>query len=137
MYTCERAGHSLSCFFFFLMIRRPPRSTLFPYTTLFRSPRPHGLSRRRRPPAGRPPASADGLRLRIERLQDRCEGGEPLLRAGLDAGHPADAALELAELLGEHVALLELHTLAAHGEDRGAVERPRVRPDREVGPVLE
>src|SRR6266568_8997040 len=25
--------------FFFLMIRRPPRSTLFPYTTLFRSPR--------------------------------------------------------------------------------------------------
>src|SRR5476651_2766859 len=28
----------LSLFFFFLMIRRPPRSTLFPYTTLFRSP---------------------------------------------------------------------------------------------------
>src|SRR3712207_9448929 len=28
-------------FFFFLMIRRPPRSTLFPYTTLFRS----GLAR--------------------------------------------------------------------------------------------
>src|SRR2546426_7025044 len=26
-------------FFFFLMIRRPPRSTLFPYTTLFRSRR--------------------------------------------------------------------------------------------------
>src|SRR6266403_4835131 len=26
-----------SKFFFFLMIRRPPRSTLFPYTTLFRS----------------------------------------------------------------------------------------------------
>src|SRR5256884_9435335 len=31
-------------FFFFLMIRRPPRSTLFPYTTLFRSPL--GLTRR-------------------------------------------------------------------------------------------
>src|SRR3954463_13090105 len=28
--------HTLICFFF-LMIRRPPRSTLFPYTTLFRS----------------------------------------------------------------------------------------------------
>src|ERR1017187_10843025 len=28
---------SVGCFFFFLMIRRPPRSTLFPYTTLFRS----------------------------------------------------------------------------------------------------
>src|SRR5258708_28138005 len=30
--------HSFDFFFFFLMIRRPPRSTLFPYTTLFRSP---------------------------------------------------------------------------------------------------
>src|SRR2546430_12223192 len=29
-------------FFFFLMIRRPPRSTLFPYTTLFRSLRRAG-----------------------------------------------------------------------------------------------
>src|SRR6266850_6730125 len=28
---------SFCFFFFFLMIRRPPRSTLFPYTTLFRS----------------------------------------------------------------------------------------------------
>src|SRR5947209_13538960 len=28
---------SVSLVFFFLMIRRPPRSTLFPYTTLFRS----------------------------------------------------------------------------------------------------
>src|SRR5687768_17645583 len=27
-----------TCFFFFLLLRRPPRSTLFPYTTLFRSP---------------------------------------------------------------------------------------------------
>src|SRR2546430_13389498 len=27
----------ISLYFFFLMIRRPPRSTLFPYTTLFRS----------------------------------------------------------------------------------------------------
>src|SRR5258708_16559385 len=29
--------YPLYLFFFFLMIRRPPRSTLFPYTTLFRS----------------------------------------------------------------------------------------------------
>src|SRR2546425_7205832 len=35
--------------FFFLMIRRPPRSTLFPYTTLFRSP------------GGRLPAGLDGV----------------------------------------------------------------------------
>src|SRR6266511_3422345 len=37
--------YTLHSFFFFLMLRRPPRSTLFPYTTLFRSPpgAPHSL----------------------------------------------------------------------------------------------
>src|SRR3712207_9353263 len=30
-------GFIFICYIFFLMIRRPPRSTLFPYTTLFRS----------------------------------------------------------------------------------------------------
>src|SRR6266496_5664752 len=39
---CPRSPRPF-CFFFFLMIRRPPRSTLFPYTTLFRP-----LARRRR-----------------------------------------------------------------------------------------
>src|SRR5471030_520263 len=38
--------------FFFLMIRRPPRSTLFPYTTLFRSRPSRAISRS---PAGRAP----------------------------------------------------------------------------------
>src|SRR2546422_7391211 len=44
------ALHLHLLFFFFLMIRRPPRSTLFPYTTLFRS----SLLRRAAPysPAG-------------------------------------------------------------------------------------
>src|SRR2546427_8644434 len=48
---CSGALPILRCcsvFFFFLMIRRPPRSTLFPYTTLFRS---HSLPRA--PGAGR------------------------------------------------------------------------------------
>src|SRR2546423_11121632 len=35
----------MSLFFFFLMIRRPPRSTLFPYTTLFRSKERERFSR--------------------------------------------------------------------------------------------
>src|SRR6185503_20678620 len=35
------ANLSLFFVFFFLMIRRPPRSTLFPYTTLFRSIAPY------------------------------------------------------------------------------------------------
>src|ERR1044071_10027428 len=40
MYMNPLQNFSQMCpivFFFFLMIRRPPRSTLFPYTTLFRS----------------------------------------------------------------------------------------------------
>src|SRR5256885_8607380 len=37
MYITTITYVSMYLFFFFLMIRRPPRSTLFPYTTLFRS----------------------------------------------------------------------------------------------------
>src|SRR5260370_42604423 len=37
MYSFVRLAVSTDILFFFLMIRRPPRSTLFPYTTLFRS----------------------------------------------------------------------------------------------------
>src|SRR3712207_7628128 len=46
---------SLCYLFFFLMIRRPPRSTLFPYTTLFRSaasPALHARRQGRRSTAG-------------------------------------------------------------------------------------
>src|SRR3712207_8146622 len=52
-----------SVYFFFLMIRRPPRSTLFPYTTLFRSADPRlaldagvllRADARGRPPGRRP-----------------------------------------------------------------------------------
>src|ERR1041385_9451379 len=43
---------NLCLFFFFLMIRRPPRSTLFPYTTLFRSPRRSSFDRARRDDGG-------------------------------------------------------------------------------------
>src|SRR5690348_17609594 len=39
MYSLLTLSSLLLSLFFFLMIRRPPRSTLFPYTTLFRSPR--------------------------------------------------------------------------------------------------
>src|SRR2546430_10036948 len=44
------------CHFFFLMIRRPPRSTLFPYTTLFRSSRmmTSAIARRAPSSASRP-----------------------------------------------------------------------------------
>src|SRR3712207_8704286 len=55
--------------FFFLMIRRPPRSTLFPYTTLFRS----GVDRGRvLPPGGR-----------AQRRPHRCPLGRAAEQGGL------------------------------------------------------
>src|SRR3712207_8637501 len=57
-------------YFFFLMIRRPPRSTLFPYTTLFRSRRDL-----RRGPAGRPDDRPDDDGLRQQRPRCRQEFG--------------------------------------------------------------
>src|SRR5438034_8085033 len=51
-----------SDFFFFLMIRRPPRSTLFPYTTLFRSAPAH--------------ARRAGDRVRDRRLRSRSLRGD-------------------------------------------------------------
>src|SRR5215813_872102 len=47
LFHCPSACYNLSpyfLFFFFLMIRRPPRSTLFPYTTLFRSAGPQPVA---------------------------------------------------------------------------------------------
>src|SRR3712207_7270251 len=65
--------------FFFLMIRRPPRSTLFPYTTLFRSaPRrparaapPTSSPRRAGRPPARPPAGVRGSTGRRDRKSTR------------------------------------------------------------------
>src|SRR5437588_4982704 len=67
----RRLPVSRSPSFFFLMIRRPPRSTLFPYTTLFRSQPPKGATRkqegvgRKEPPpprAGRASGKRGGIR---------------------------------------------------------------------------
>src|SRR3712207_7388973 len=51
-------------YFFFLMIRRPPRSTLFPYTTLFRS-RGRRAADLRPPRDGRDPVGAAGQRVAV------------------------------------------------------------------------
>src|SRR5258705_9298159 len=60
-------GGELDPLFFFLMIRRPPRSTLFPYTTLFRSipalPGNRSAPRFNRSPAStNKPAGGNGFR---------------------------------------------------------------------------
>src|ERR1043166_61196 len=98
--------------FFFLMIRRPPRSTLFPYTTLFRSPhtsrrcpgrdvsRSGFHSRAPRRPAGRP--LDDELHERVARRAQQA-----LRRAGLDdsLARFRDRLRDVARLRGECDAL--------------------------------
>src|SRR5687767_16020809 len=85
--------HSLRFILFFLMLRRPPRSTLFPYTTLFRSRR---AGRRARPVRGDPRALADRGRVRGARREER--------QRGADTRHPRSARSE------EHTS--ELQSLA-------------------------
>src|SRR3712207_7695341 len=64
-------------FFFFLMIRRPPRSTLFPYTTLFRS---QGLAREGAE------AYAELLGTPFEYAQRAVREGQQLAREGTEQG---------------------------------------------------
>src|SRR5256885_11923398 len=53
MSSAQSSTQTFLFLFFFLMIRRPPRSTLFPYTTLFRSRRACGdTDTRQSPKAG-------------------------------------------------------------------------------------
>src|SRR5260370_30821875 len=67
---------SFSFFFFFLMIRRPPRSTLFPYTTLFRS----------------------AVRVRAGRVHRRGARAVQPARAGRVEGRPARSEEHTSEL---------------------------------------
>src|SRR2546427_4969802 len=71
-------------FFFFLMIRRPPRSTLFPYTTLFRSVpnlrRRSGSDARRRTLRTNAPRSA-GSQTKPPSPSPTSSGSEPRLRS--------------------------------------------------------
>src|SRR2546430_9977017 len=81
-------------FFFFLMIRRPPRSTLFPYTTLFRSE-----DDARTPHEARPLEAAQDPQL-VGAL-----GGSVLVERVVPAVRErADLVAERAQLVGEVLA---------------------------------
>src|SRR2546422_11595732 len=64
---------SFFLFFFFLMIRRPPRSTLFPYTTLFRSQEHRAFQGgdTREPPRCGSRAVVDRAHARLDQRRDR------------------------------------------------------------------
>src|SRR2546422_5301643 len=99
-FTMSCVARILLFLFFFLMIRRPPRSTLFPYTTLFRSRRdggrpseprgavggaPPGEPRPGPPPGESTVAAGGGRRVRAARAAGRLYRGDP--RGGGAARH--------------------------------------------------
>src|SRR6266571_9486725 len=115
----------LGCFFFFLMIRRPPRSTLFPYTTLFRSrdaPRaarapPESARRRDTRPASRSPPGTSWLSARRSGRSRRGELPPRSLPRRQDARRIA-----------------EISPLDAADREHGEIGRPRLEDLlREVG----
>src|SRR6266446_9763645 len=104
------------------MIRRPPRSTLFPYTTLFRSARASSRVRRRSGPAA--PGARRGPRLpgrsRVQLLEVGVLQREPLAPdAGEGHGHHDVRAVALD---ADHQALSEARL--AHA--RADLDRPRL-----------
>src|SRR5436309_15916369 len=100
--------HRLFLFLFFLMIRRPPRSTLFPYTTLFRS-----VVLVRREEGNH---AADRLRGvgRMQRREHQVPGVRRLERR-VERLHVADLADE------DHVGRLAQHVAQRRVERQGVV----------------
>src|SRR5215203_3170372 len=110
-------------FFFFLMIRRPPRSTLFPYTTLFRSKSTRSLLRLALP-----------LPLDQEAAQNLSRGRFRYLRNELDPPHlliRRDARGDEAEQLGLSQTVPLLHDDESLWHLAGLVVG--TRDDRRVG----
>src|SRR2546422_2380935 len=118
------------------MIRRPPRSTLFPYTTLFRSagiPLGGGGFRRRAGAVPAPPGP--GLRLRAHHGLDGdggpCQAGLPVWSGLDDRALDAAAAASAGRLDGGggRLASAAVDAAAAPGATRAAVRFRAVVPE--------
>src|SRR5260370_40328684 len=83
-------------FFFFLMIRRPPRSTLFPYTTLFRSIQELFVMLQ---PFSRVRALRDWIEIREETHRSALGNGANLNQFILVVNEPGEEASKAPELL--------------------------------------
>src|SRR3712207_9385890 len=103
--------------FFFLMIRRPPRSTLFPYTTLFRSRLPKVLTRGE-----------------IAKLLEQPKGTDPTAlrdRALLELMYAC--GLRASEAIGIEAGDVELEDGVLRARGKGAKERGVPRSEERRG----
>src|SRR3712207_401912 len=144
--------------FYFLMIRRPPRSTLFPYTTLFRSPHlvGHGTAAEVAALQQAPDQQGRGLRLVVPFAEGPRGVAVPALlrplphpqaqrRPLLEAaqGHPQRALQGLGLLRGQrlrrpgvpHAAAVALHAALGDREE-GAVAGRAAEPGRRAGALV-
>src|SRR3989440_5445882 len=108
--------------FFFLMIRRPPRSTLFPYTTLFRSDR--------RALRAQPLEHLEAAHVGEVQVEDHHIGAQPLERrhaplSRVLARHLVAEALEVVPDGAHHVGVV-VHQ--EQGLSHGGPRSPRGRP---------
>src|SRR6266702_5606120 len=129
--TKSYSGCTVLPLFFFLMIRRPPQSTLFPYTTLFRSVAVP-VARARAAPPRRRPVRPHGFRPppRLRRLgARRCDRPpRPRTRPGA-AAYARRRDPPRRGQLAEHRAADAHPRLVLHGPRRPAV----AAPDRAAG----
>src|SRR2546429_5100693 len=103
----------LELFFFFLMIRRPPRSTLFPYPTLFRSPDLRwSLAARHRP--RRPDRQQAQRAAEVRRLEHADVSGLAQLRSEEHTSELQSRLHLVCRLLLEKKNTLLLHELAGN-----------------------
>src|SRR2546425_9619105 len=100
-------------FFFFLMIRRPPRSTLFPYTTLFRSQVP------------REPQRDRGRAARASRSARSRQAGSPTARSEEHTSELQSLAYLVCRLLLEKK---KKNTRGAFSHQHHRTERPVAGP---------
>src|SRR5256885_14781596 len=105
--------------FFFLMIRRPPRSTLFPYTTLFRSYEPFVAD-------DCPGESHEGVDLRIRNGHTGAHGIDDF---GARLQHPGDRRMR-SHAIGAAIfrAHRDLDQLPLDARERALVE-PGIEPE--------
>src|SRR5206468_12819725 len=110
---------SISLCFFFRLSRRPPTSTLFPYTTLFRSSRGHGPHAEAPAPGGRPVRRDAVVARRTKETSPRSEEHTSELQSRSDL---------VCRLLLEKKKLPDANLRSVQGFDPRALPRCQGRP---------